>query len=105
MRKSALSKYNKQTKLLFWYFIILNMIPNLYFLFHQPTHILGKLALILFPLGLFLLIFSVVKNIGKWQILLFPLLFLHALQSVLFYLFCGGVICSYIVLYLFTTRA
>ncbi|HLR36458.1 MAG TPA: sulfatase-like hydrolase/transferase [Chitinophagaceae bacterium] len=105
MRKSALSKYNKQTKLLFWYFIILNMIPNLYFLFHQPTHILGKLALILFPLGLFLLIFSVVKNIGKWQILLFPLLFLHAFQIVLFYLFGGGVIASDMFLNLVTTNS
>lgn len=92
-------------KLLFRFFIGINLIPSICLLFTEPFSITGKLVLLLFPLGLYLLFFSLSKNTGVIQLLLFPLLFLHAFQLVLFYLFGEAVIAVDMFLNLATTNA
>ena len=72
-------------KLLFWFFIGINLIPSI--------------------LGLYLLFFSLSKDTGLIQLVLFPLLFLHAFQLVLFYLFGEAVIAVDMFLNLATTNA
>ncbi len=77
----------KNPIVLFWYYILVNMAPSFYFAMTQPVDGLGKLTILFFPLGLYMLIFSVLKNTGFSLLLTFPLLFLHAFQIVLFYLY------------------
>lgn len=92
-------------KLLFWFFIGINLIPSICLFFTEPFSITGKLVLLLFPLGLYLLFFSLSKDTGLIQLVLFPLLFLHAFQLVLFYLFGEAVIAVDMFLNLATTNA
>lgn len=79
-------------KLLFWYYIAVNMVSSIYFVFSQPLNTAGKIVLIVFAFGLYSLIYSAAKNTGRLQIFLFPLFFLHAFQIVLFYLYGQDVI-------------
>ncbi len=90
---------------LFWYYILINMVPSFYFFFHTPTNFIGKIITLLFPLGVYLLLFSLVKNTGKWQIFFFPILFIHAFQIVLFYLYGEGAIASDMFLNVVTTNS
>ena len=92
-------------KLLFWFFIGINLIPSICLFFTEPFSITGKLVLLLFPLGLYLLFFSLSKDTGLIQLVLFPLLFLHVFQLVLFYLFGEAVIAVDMFLNLATTNA
>lgn len=100
----------KHTKLidnpvaLFWFYILVNMAPSLYFALTQPIDIVGKIVIILFPLGLYMTIFSLFKNSGAWLLLCFPLIFLHAFQIVLFYLYGEDVIAADMFLNVATTN-
>ncbi|MCY4780251.1 sulfatase-like hydrolase/transferase [Sphingobacterium sp. UT-1RO-CII-1] len=89
---------------LFWFYILVNMAPSLYFAITQPIDIIGKLVIILFPLGLYMTIFSLFKNSGAWLLLCFPLIFLHAFQIVLFYLYGEDVIAADMFLNVATTN-
>ncbi|KZE82812.1 sulfatase [Myroides marinus] len=89
---------------LFWFYILVNMVPSFYFAFTQPIDILGKVVVLLFPLGLFMTIFSAFKNSGAWLLMCFPLMFLHAFQIVLFYLFGEDVIAADMFLNVATTN-
>ncbi|MGL4583456.1 MAG: sulfatase-like hydrolase/transferase [Flavobacterium sp.] len=89
---------------LFWFYILVNMAPSFYFAFTQPVDLLGRIVVILFPLGLFMTIFSAFKNSGAWLLLCFPLMFLHAFQIVLFYLFGEDVIAADMFLNVATTN-
>lgn len=79
-------------KYLFIWFIIVNLLPTVGLLFTEPFNFMGKVVLLLFPISLYLLLFSLSKNIGLIQLLLFPLMFFHAFQIVVFYLFGEDVI-------------
>lgn len=103
-KKSLLIRLINNPIILFWFYIAVNMAPTVFFAFTQPVNIIGKLVIIIFPLGLYMLIFSVVKNTGFLQILFFPLLFLHAFQIVLFYLFGEDVIAADMFLNVATTN-
>ncbi len=92
-------------KLLFWFYILVNMVPSLYFFFTEPLNLAGKLVIIFFAFGLYVSGFSLFKNPGKWQVFFFPVLFLHAFQIVLFYLFGRDVIAANMFLNVVTTNS
>ncbi|MCC9042418.1 lipid A phosphoethanolamine transferase [Myroides sp. M-43] len=102
--KGLFSKIITNPIALFWFYILVNMVPSFYFAFTQPVDLLGKIVVILFPLGLFMTIFSAFKNSGAWLLLCFPLMFLHAFQIVLFYLFGEDVIAADMFLNVATTN-
>ncbi|AJH13499.1 phosphoethanolamine transferase [Myroides profundi] len=103
-KKGFFSRIINNPIALFWFYIAVNMVPSIYFVFTQPVDVLGKIVVILFPLGLFMTIFSAFKNSGAWLLLCFPFLFLHAFQIVLFYLFGEDVIAADMFLNVATTN-
>ncbi|WP_255491184.1 lipid A phosphoethanolamine transferase [Dysgonomonas sp. 520] len=80
------------------------MIPSLLLLTSEPYNIFGKIVLLLFPLGLYLIVYSFTKNTGLIQLILFPLIIIHAFQLVLFYLFGEDVIAVDMFLNVVTTN-
>lgn len=100
-----ISDFTKKPKAVFWFFIILNMIPNCFLIFTEPLSGLGRIILILAPLGVYLIVFSLLKKAGLIQLILIPLLIFHAFQMVLFYLFGESVIAVDMFLNLPTTNA
>ncbi|WHT40520.1 sulfatase-like hydrolase/transferase [Myroides sp. mNGS23_01] len=91
-KRSLLGRLSTNAVALFYIYLLVNMVPSLYFALFQPLNFLGKATVFFFPLSLYLLVFSLFKNMGRTQILLFPVLFIHAFQIVLFYLFGEDVI-------------
>lgn len=91
-------------KVLFWFYILMNLVPSLYFTTVDILNPAAKAVLILFPLGLYFFAFSLFKNTGRLQVVLFPLLFLHAFQIVLFFLFGKDVIAADMFLNVVTTN-
>lgn len=82
----------------------MSLIPSVCLIFTEPFSFMGKVVLITFPFGLYIFLLSLSKNTGKVQLFLFPLLFLHAFQLVLFYLFGEAVIAVDMFLNLVTTN-
>lgn len=102
--KNITSDFLKNPRQLFGFFIIINLIPSILLFFTEPFSSTGKTVLILFPFGTYLMVYSLLKNIGLMQLLLFPKLFLDAFQLVLFYLFGESVIAVDMFLNLATTN-
>ena len=102
---SGVVNFVKKPKLLFWLFIALNLVPNFCLLFTEPLSGLGKLILILVPLSIYMIVFSLFRRVGIMQLILIPVLVLHAFQLVLFYLFGESVIAVDMFLNLPTTNA
>jgi glucan phosphoethanolaminetransferase (alkaline phosphatase superfamily) len=94
----------KNPKFYLWYYIIVNMVPSLYFVFTEPVNFWGQCVIFIFPIALFLFIFSIYRNSGVMQIICIPLLVLHAFQIVLFYLFGTDVIASDMFINVVTTN-
>lgn len=88
---------------LFSFFILVNLIPCILLVFTEPYSVMGKIILITFPLGMYLAVFSILKNVGLLQLLLIPQLIFNAFQIVLFYLFGESVIAVDMFLNLATT--
>lgn len=88
---------------LFWFFVFVNLIPSVLLVFTEPFSFMGKVILITFPLGMYLLAFSILKNVGLLQLILIPQLIFNAFQIVLFYLFGESVIAVDMFLNLATT--
>lgn len=103
-KKGVFKRITNNPIALFWFYILVNMVPNIYFAFNQPIDTMGKLVILLFPLGLYMTIFSAFKNSGAWLLLCFPLMFLHAFQIVLFYLFGEDLIAADMFLNVATTN-
>lgn len=89
---------------LFCFFILVNLIPNFVLCFTEPYSALGKIILITFPLGLYFIVFSLLKNIGLLQLILIPQLVMNAFQLVILYLFGESVIAVDMFLNLATTN-
>lgn len=89
----------------FTLFVIVNLLPCIGLLFTEPFNVWGKIILLIFPIGLYFIIFTISKNIGLMQLLLIPLLILHAFQIVVFYLFGEDVIAVDMFLNVVTTNA
>ncbi|UYW00484.1 lipid A phosphoethanolamine transferase [Flavobacterium agricola] len=94
----------KNPKFYLWYYVLVNMVPNLYFVFTEPVNFWGQCVIFIFPIALFLFLFTVYKNSGVMQIICIPLLVLHAFQIVLFYLFGTDVIASDMFINVVTTN-
>ena len=90
---------------LFRFFVIVNLIPCILLVFTEPYSFMGKVILVTFPLGMYLFVFSWLKNIGLMQLILIPQLIFNAFQIVLFYLFGESVIAVDMFLNLPTTNA
>ncbi len=90
--------------ILFCFFILVNLIPCILLVFTEPYSFLGKVILITFPAGMYMLVFSLLKNVGLLQLILIPQLIFNAFQIVLFYLFGESVIAADMFLNLATTN-
>lgn len=88
---------------LFVFFLLVNLLPSIGLVFTEPYSIMGKIVLIIFPAGLYCVLFSILKNIGLTQLIGIPLLVIHAFQIVVFYLFGEGVIAVDMFLNVLTT--
>lgn len=102
--KNLLGRLIGDANRLFWFFIIVNMIPSLILAYTEPYSITGKTVLVTLPLGAYCMIFSILKNIGLLQLLLIPQLVFHAFQLVLLYLFGESAIAVDMFLNLATTN-
>lgn len=102
--KKHISDFIESPLTLFLFFVIVNLIPSLGLVYTEPFNIWGKLVLILFPAGCYMILFSALKNIGLTQLLLIPLLVIHSFQIVIFYLFGEGVIAVDMFLNVVTTN-
>lgn len=90
---------------LFWFYLVVNLVPSIYFVYTQPIDGMGKAVVLLFPLATYLLYFSIFKNTGMWFVISLPILVLHAFQIVLFYLFGEDVIAADMFLNVATTNS
>ena len=81
------------------------MVPSVCLLFTEPLSVAGKIVLLLAPLGVYVLLFALLKRAGVIQLWLIPLLVFHAFQLVLFYLYGESVIAADMFLNLPTTNA
>lgn len=97
------NKFIANPKQLFCFFIAVNLIPCALLVFTEPYSWLGKVILITFPLGMYLAVYSILKNVGLLQLFLIPQLIFNAFQMVLFYLFGESVIAVDMFLNLATT--
>lgn len=102
--KRHINEFIENPVKVFIFFVIVNLLPNIGLLFTEPFDIWGKVVLILFPVGIYLIIFNLLKNIGLMQLLLIPVLIIHAFQIVVFYLFGEGVIAVDMFLNVVTTN-
>lgn len=87
----------------FIYFIFINTVPSILLVFTEPFDLWGKFTLILFPIGIYFMLYTSSRRIGLVGLILFPLLFFHAFQIVVFGLFGEGVIAADMFLNLMTT--
>lgn len=102
---NSIKTFLSDPKIIFWFYILVNMIPSILLVFTEPLNIWGKIILIIFPLGVYLFFFSLSKNTGLIQLILFPFVILHAFQIVLLYLFGEAVIAVDMFLNVVTTNA
>lgn len=86
-----MEKIFSNPKFLFWYYILVNLVPSIFFFLFAPYNLAGRIAVLLFPFSLYLFYFSLFKNSNKAEIFLLPLTFLHSFQIVLFYLFGNNI--------------
>lgn len=90
---------------LFWFFLLVSIIPNICLAYTEPFSFMGKVVLITYPIGLYFILLSILRNIGLSLLLLFPMLFLGAFQLVLLYLFGESIIAVDMFLNLASTSA
>lgn len=102
--KELFNRFITHPEQLFWFFILVNLVPSILLVFTEPYSFMGKVILITFPAGIYLALFCLLKNIGLLQLILIPQLIFNAFQIVLFYLFGESVIAVDMFLNLATTN-
>ena len=102
--KNIWNSFIGNSQQLFCFFILVNLVPNFVLFFTEPYSVMGKIILITFPLGLYFIVFSLLKNIGLLQLILIPQLVMNAFQLVILYLFGESVIAVDMFLNLATTN-
>lgn len=102
--KNIFNRFIANPQQLFWFFILVNLIPSILLVFTEPYSFIGKVILITFPLGMYFCIYPILKNVGLLQLILIPQLVFNAFQLVLFYLFGESVIAVDMFLNLATTN-
>lgn len=88
---------------LFVLFVFVNFVPTIQLLYTEPINFVGKIVLLIFPIGLYFLLFSISRNIGLALWIMFPLIFFHAFQIVVFALFGEGALSADMFLNVVTT--
>lgn len=102
--KNTIHRFITNPHQLFYFFIIINLIPNFVLLFTESYSFAGKTILLVFPLGMYFTIYSLLKNVGLTQLILIPQLVMNAFQLVILYLFGESVIAVDMFLNLATTN-
>lgn len=98
MRKEILKN------LVFYFFLLSLIIPNVVLSFTEPMSILTAVANVYFPAGVIYLLASLSKNIGRTIWFMFPLVFFAAFQIVLLRLYGRSIIAVDMFLNLVTTN-
>ena len=79
-------------KLIFFLYLIVLILPNLILCVTETMPLVGKMALVLLPLGLYWTVLPMFFRLSRTFWWMFPILFLGAFNIVLSYLFGKGVI-------------
>ena len=79
-------------KLIFFLYLIVLILPNLILCVTETMPLMGKMALVLLPLGLYWTVLPMFFRLSRTFLWMFPILFLGAFNIVLSYLFGKGVI-------------
>src|SRR5574344_751686 len=98
-------KLLKNQKFIFWLFQAVLMITSVLLLFTEPSGACVKIANILFPLGVQIILFCLTRRPGIVFLILFPKLFCDAFQFALINLYGGSIIGSDMFLNVVTTSA
>lgn len=75
-----------------WLFAVLLLVPNIALCVTERVTFLSKLTNVLLPLGIYLILISLSKKIGRTILLFLPICVLCAFQIVLLYLYGEGII-------------
>ena len=84
---SLVNRVSKEGRLLYFIFTAILMITNTVLLFTEPMDIVAKLAFILIPLGVQMLLLALIRKPGLTFLLLLPKSVLDAFQLVLIKLY------------------
>lgn len=79
-------------KLLFFLYLIVLILPNLILCVTESMPLVGKMSLVLLPLGVYWTVMSMFSRLSRTMLWMFPVMFLGAFNIVLSYLFGKGVI-------------
>lgn len=90
---------------LFYFFLVILIIPNVVLCFTEPMPVVAKIANVLFPFACYYVAMTLSRNCGKMFWILFPFLFFGAFQIVLLYLFGQSIIAVDMFLNLATTNS
>ena len=101
---SLVNRVSKDSRLLYFIFTAILMITNTVLLFTEPMGIVAKLAFILIPLGVQMLLLALIKKPGLTFLLLLPKSVLDAFQLVLIKLYGGSFIAVDMFLNVVTTN-
>ncbi len=102
---NLIDKLSKRPSLLFLIFIIILMIANTILLFTEPMGTIAKFVFILLPLGLQMLLLSLVGKLGLAFLILLPKCILDIFQLVLIKLYGGSFIAVDMFLNVITTTS
>ncbi|WP_099464568.1 lipid A phosphoethanolamine transferase [Parabacteroides provencensis] len=92
-------------QVLFFFFLFVLIVPNIFFLFTEKMSFLANLCNILVPLSFYWFLMSLSAKPGKVLWILFPFIFFGAFQLVLLYLFGESIIAVDMFLNLATTNS
>lgn len=95
----------KEPQILFYFFLLILIVPNVVLSFTEPMPVVAKICNVLLPLGIYYVLISLSRSTGKMFWVLFPFLLLGAFQIVLLYLFGRSVIAVDMFLNLTTTNS
>lgn len=92
-------------KILFYWFLIGSIVPNLILSYTEPLTVMGSITNVLLPLGIWGLLATLTKNVGKMVFIMFLFDIFAAFQIVLLYLFGDGIIAVDMFLNVITTNS
>lgn len=102
--KNILNTLVSNPKVVFWLCLLSNMVPSILLVFTEPLNWTGIIILLLFPLALYLVFYSLFRKTAKLQLFLIPLMVIHAFQIVVHNLFGEGVVAADMYLNVITTN-
>ncbi len=99
-----ITKKDIVTKIVFYFFLLSLIIPNVVLSFTEPMPVLTAVANVCFPAGVIYLLMSLSRKLGRTIWLMFPLVFFAAFQIVLLKLYGRSIIAVDMFLNLVTTN-